>query len=330
VAITALFNPTRKALRRFIDKRLYGIKLDYVAARKAYDGSEKAPIVQNGGTTTTFGSYSKLMLIGRGGMGEVYRAQHPTLNRSVAIKIVSALATYNPDALKRFVREAQTIARLKHPNIITLHDMGEQDGKPYMVMEYIDGKDLADILKESGKMRLAEGLPILQDIAEALDYAHDQDVIHRDIKPSNVMVEKIIATGTGKTQRAVLMDFGIAKSYAAGTNLTQSGMIGTLDYISPEQIQGAPEIDGRADIYSLGIMAYQMFTGKLPFVHNNPGAMVMAHLMQPPPNPIEVVSDLAETAAKAIMRAMAKQPMDRFSTAGNFLAALAGKEALVG
>src|SRR5262249_19576578 len=140
------------------------------------------------------------------------------------------------DVEKRFLREAQTVAKLKHPNIITLHDVGEQDGKPYMVMEYVDGKDLSDLLAERGRLPLDEALPILRDVAAALDYAHQNGIIHRDIKPSNVMIEKTTATGSGRNIRAVLMDFGIAKSYAAGTKLTASGMIGTLDYISPEQI----------------------------------------------------------------------------------------------
>jgi predicted Ser/Thr protein kinase len=314
------YNPVLNECRTFVDKYIYGIKLDYIEAVKAYGTKREA--VKMGDTKSSFGAYTGMTLLGRGGMGEVYRAGHPTLKRAVAIKILPDHSSKNDEAYKRFMREAQTIAGLKHPNIITLHDVGEQDGKPFMVMEYIDGKDLSEVIKERGRLPLAEALPILSDIASALDHAHAGGIIHRDIKPSNVMIEKITGTGKDKATRAVLMDFGIAKGYAVGTRLTQSGMIGTLDYISPEQIQGAAEVDARADIYSFGVMAYETLTGELPFKHTNPGAMVMAHLMQPPPDPREIVPDLPEDAALAVMRSMSKKPGERFSTAGEFIAAM--------
>jgi serine/threonine-protein kinase len=247
-------------------------------------------------------------------MGEVYRARHPTLSRSVAIKILPEHAG-GEEARKRFIREAQTIARLQHPNIITLYDSGEQDGKPYMVMEYIDGQDLSELLEERDRLPLDEALSYLQDIAVALDHAHTQGVVHRDIKPSNVMIEPVTSMDGEQAHRAVLMDFGIAKVYAAMTQLTGTGMVGTLDYIAPEQIQGARDVDPLADIYSFGVMIYQVLTGQLPFKHNNPGALVMAHLIQPPPDPRETVPDIPPGAAYAIVRAMAKKPQERFGTA---------------
>ncbi len=320
VAITALFNPARGALRALVDRRLYGIEIDYRRAAQGDKAAQAAP--GSGETRRSFGSYSGLTLLARGGMGEVYRAQHPTLNREVAIKILPEHTVGKAEAEKRFLREAQTVAKLKHPNIVTLHDVGEQDGQPYMVMEYVQGQDLAELLDARGALPLAEALPILKDVAAALDYAHANGVIHRDIKPSNIIVEPITAGGGQESQRAVLMDFGIAKSYAATSRLTSTGMIGTLDYISPEQIQGAADVDQRADIYSLGVMAFQMLTGRLPFEHANPGAMVLAHLNQPPPDPREKAGDLPEAAALALTRAMAKKPDQRFSTAGEFVAAL--------
>lgn len=327
VFITLIANPTYKRLRRFVDQRLYGIKVDYVQAAKADEGNRR-DLPRIGSTQTDFSPYTDLSLLGRGGMGEVYRAHHPTLNRSVAIKIMPPHAEENEESHKRFNREAQTIARLKHPNIVTLHDVGERNGQPFMVMEFIDGPDLSTVLKQRGRLPMDEARPVIQDIAAALDYAHSQGVIHRDVKPSNVMVEHVDGTqpgtagGQARTSRTVLMDFGIAKSYAAATRLTQSGMIGTLDYISPEQIQGSSDVDGRADIYSLGVMVYQMLTGGLPFKHHNPGAIVLAHLMQPPPDPRLAAPDLSEEAADAILRALAKQPEARFATAGDFAAAL--------
>ncbi|MBI3160016.1 MAG: protein kinase [Chloroflexi bacterium] len=320
-AIVALFGPTRNMLRHTIDQRLYGIKLDYEEAAKAYSRPERV-YFPTGNLTTTIGNYSELTLLGRGGMGEIYLGYDPRLERKVAIKLLPSHTAGNEDAERRLKREAQTVAGLKHPNIVTLHEIGEHAGQPYIVMEYIDGMDLSRLLRERGRLPLEEALSLLEDVASALDYAHQSGVIHRDIKPSNVMVEKVTASGGGQNTRAVLMDFGVAKSYAAGTRLTQSGMIGTLDYIAPEQIQGAAGVDARADIYALGVMTFQLLTGRLPFEHNNPGAMVMAHLMQPQPDPRELAPNLPEGAALAIQRAMEKQPDGRFTTAGEFITAM--------
>jgi len=162
----------------------------------------------------------------------------------------------------------------------------------------------------------------VQDIASALDYAHALGIVHRDIKPSNIMLEPITQTTSRRTHRAVLMDFGIAKMLSAMTQLTGTGMVGTVDYISPEQIQEAAEVDGRADVYSLGIVTYQIFTGQLPFRHNNPAAILMAHLIQPAPDLRDAAPELSDAASYAVMRAVAKKPEDRFATAGEFVEAM--------
>jgi hypothetical protein len=303
--VVLLFNPVRRRVRGFVDRRFYNIHIEYTPS--------PAPVV-SGGARTTFGAYRGLELLGRGGMAEVYRAAQPATGKTVAVKIMSTALSTDAEFRKRFEREVKTVVGLKHPNIIQVFDSGEAEGTPYMVMEYLGGGDLGARLHAAGKMRLAEGVRLIQAIASALDYAHQQGLVHRDIKPSNVMLD-----GT----RPVLTDFGIAKLVGGHTRFTQTGgMLGTFDYIAPEQIQGAANVDGRADIYALGVMVYQMLTGELPFKHQNSGALLIAHLTQPPPDAREITPDLARETAHAIQRAMAKKPEERFARAGEFAAAL--------
>jgi serine/threonine-protein kinase len=252
-------------------------------------------------------------------MGEVYKARHPNLNRIVAIKVLSAHFKDDPDFNRRFAREAKTMAQLRHPNIITIHDYGDQDGLPYIVMEYLTGETLSQILTSRGHIPLDEALTILQDLSSALEYAHQLGVIHRDIKPSNVIIEPITTSTNSKTQRAILMDFGIARFTTENTMLTASGdVLGTAEYISPEQIHGLTNLDSRTDQYSFGVMAYQIFTGKKPFERNNTWAMIRSHLEEPPPDPRAFIP-MPERAAQAIQKAMAKKPEQRFATVGEFV-----------
>ncbi|MFN8372012.1 MAG: protein kinase [Anaerolineae bacterium] len=312
-AAGALFQPARRWLQRFVDQRLYNIQIEYRKPRSPADESRETLVHQS----APFGVYKNLQLIGRGGMGEVYKAQHTTLNRLVAIKLLSTNLADDQDVLKRFQREAETLARLQHPNIVRVFDYGEEQGTRYMAMEYIDGQDLSAYLKTHKRLTLAEALPLLRDIASALDYAHTQGLVHRDIKPSNVMLES-----QNGSSRAVLTDFGIARILGAHTRITRSGIIGTLDYIAPEQIQEAKDIDGRVDVYALGIMVYQMLTGEVPFKQQNAGALLIAHLTQPAPDPRDLLPELPREAAHAIRKALAKQPGERYATAGEFVAAL--------
>ena len=318
VAVSSLFQPTRKVLRRFVNRRFYGMDVDFDEMKRR---NEKLEQISNLPISafTTVGGYKGLELIARGGMGEVYKARHPSLNRTVAIKVLSTHFKNEPDFNRRFAREAKTMAQLRHPNIITIHDYGNEDGLPYIVMEYLTGETLSQILESRGPVHLDEAIPLLQDLASALDYAHQQGVIHRDIKPSNVIIEPITTSTNSKTQRAILMDFGIARFTTENTMLTASGdVLGTADYISPEQIHGLTNLDSRTDQYSFGVMTYQLLTGKKPFDRNNTWAMIRSHLEEPPPDARTIIP-MPESAAKAIQKAMAKKPEDRFSSIGEFI-----------
>jgi len=318
-----LFNPIRARLRRFVDQRLYGIQIDYIEALKEQHNIPR-PDTGNLARPASLIDYGELELIGRGGMADVYKGSHPTLKRPVAIKALRhSLAMQGGDFTKRFEREARILSTLKHPHIIQLYDYGiSDDGVLYMVIEYINGKDLASALNVGEQISTSEALGIIRDIASALDHAHTQDLVHRDVKPSNIMLEPITAQGNQRRFRAVLTDFGIAKMSNA-TQITASNVMGTFDYIAPEQIKDTADVDGRADIYALGIVLFQMLTGHQPFTASNPAAMLIAHLNQPAPDPRDLAPHVPDNIALAIMQAMSKQPEERFATAGDMLAAMA-------
>jgi serine/threonine-protein kinase len=259
-----------------------------------------------------------LKLIGRGGMAEVYSATSPK-RRSVAIKVLKAELASEEQFRKRFMREAEIVSGLEHPNIVQVLDFGNEENAYYIVMELLSGPDLSHLLKQEKQIPLSETISLLSGIANALDYAHAQGLVHRDIKPSNVMLDS-----SSIPSRSVLTDFGIAKIADAHTKITNTGMLGTFDYIAPEQIQASAEVDGRADIYALGVMTYQMLTGNLPFERPNTGALLLAHLNAPPPDARETLHGLPRPSARAIQQAMAKKPEARFATASEFIAALEG------
>jgi tRNA A-37 threonylcarbamoyl transferase component Bud32 len=316
----------RGLLRDLVQKCLLARENDsYRYPSRAWEAFVISQQVAPPSTFSYPGSFSALGQIGqyeigepiaRGGMSEIYKGRHTRLGREVAIKILPASLASEADFRERFEREARAIASLRHDNIVQVFDFGDIEGTYYMVMEYIDGQDLGTLMSQQHGLPLEKVVQIARQIASALDYAHQQGFVHRDVKPSNVMLEN---------QRAILTDFGIAKLRAGDTGATKTGMLmGTLNYIAPEQIRSSGEVDYRADIYSLGVMLFQMLTGELPFTGDNPGNIMMAHLQQPPPDPRDLQPDLTLRTSLAILQALEKDPENRQSKAAELAWALEG------
>ena len=263
--------------------------------------------------TDKIGRYEIIAELGRGGMATVFHAYDPRFGRDVAIKVLPRAFLHDPQFRARFEREAKTVALLEHPAIVPVYDFGEEEGQPYIVMRLMAGGSLADKL-ENGPLSPTEASKILQRVAEGLDVAHAKGIIHRDIKPANILFDQY--------DNAFLSDFGIARLTASSAaTLTGSAIIGTPSYMSPEQVQGEKNIDGRSDIYALGIILYLMLSKEMPFKANTPAKVMMAHILEPPPNILEVRADLPEEIAVVIRRALAKNPDDRFQTAHELAAA---------
>jgi tRNA A-37 threonylcarbamoyl transferase component Bud32 len=249
--------------------------------------------------------------IGRGGMGVVYRARDERLHRRVAIKVLPPELAFQKEIRERFTREAQTAARLSHPNIVPIHDVGEGAGVVYFIMGLVDGESLGGRLKRRGKLPADEVRRIMKETADALSAAHAVSIIHRDIKPDNILLE-------GTRGRVMVTDFGIAKavSQVSGSTLTGVGVaIGTPQYMSPEQAAGEREIDGRSDLYSLGVVAYQMTSGALPFNAPTVAGILMKQITEPAPVLHESQSGVPEDLSLAIARCLEKDPENRWPTA---------------
>ncbi len=269
------------------------------------------------------GRYIVTALLGRGGMAAVYRAYDPLLQRDVALKILYPHYLDDPLLVERFKREAITAAALEHPHIVPIYDVGEQDGMVFIAMKLLIGHTLQDILNVRPVLSLAEVLPILEQVAAALDYAHARQIVHRDIKPGNIMLDVVPSADQpllDTSTTAVLTDFGIAR-VADATGLTTTGaLLGTPDYMAPEQI-GNRSIDGRVDVYALGMLTYRVLTGQCAFT-GTPQNVLLAHLQAPPPPPSTLQPDLSQHIDRVILKALAKQPAARFATAGDFVSAL--------
>lgn len=268
-------------------------------------------------TGLVLGNYVLLDEIGAGGMGKVFRAKHRRMNRIVALKVLSEAAVKSPAAVARFHREAEAAARLSHPNIVAAYDADEADGCHYLVMEFIDGCDLEEHVKRNGPMSVEDAIDALRQAARGLSYAHGQGVIHRDIKPSNLLID------SKKVVR--ILDMGLASQTSEDglqlpdsslTRLTQAGtLLGTVDYMSPEQAIDAREIDATSDIYSLGCTFFYLFTKKMVYQGETPMERLIAHRESPLPKLSERCESVPEQIDVLFHQMIAKKPSDRYPSA---------------
>ncbi|MFN8633045.1 MAG: bifunctional serine/threonine-protein kinase/ABC transporter substrate-binding protein [Chloroflexota bacterium] len=260
------------------------------------------------------GSYELHERLGAGGMGVVYRATHRRLRQPRAIKVLPANLAANPTFVERFEREARLAAELEHPNIVRVHDVGDYDGTHYIAMVLLTGRSLGQLMREDAPVPLDRTVHLLRQLAAALDFAHERGVAHRDVKPGNVFVDA--------EDHVTLVDFGIARA-AEEARLTGTNMlVGTSEYLAPEVIMGAEHGPG-SDLYALGIVAYELVTGRVPFTGSNSQAIMYAQVNQPPPRPTALRPDLSPLIEGLLLRQLAKAPTQRFPTATAFVEALA-------
>jgi hypothetical protein len=273
---------------------------------------------------STFAGYSIEGVLGRGGMGVVYVAEQPELGRKVAIKVIAPALASDPDYLRRFKHESRLAAAIEHPNAIPIYEAGVAEGEiPYLVMRYVDGVDLATLIRREGRLDGGRAARIVEQVSGALDEAHGRGLVHRDVKPGNVIVEQ-----RRGSEQAYLTDFGLTKQMDATSGVTATGRwVGTIDYASPEQIKGK-QVDARSDVYSLGCVMFVALTGQLPFEREADVAKLYAHINDPPPAPSTCAPGVTSELDPVVARALAKDPEERFPSAGDLgraaLAAVSG------
>ena len=260
-------------------------------------------------------------LAGQGGMGIVYRATQLALGRPVALKLISPKLAADPLFRERFQRESRLAASIDHPNVIPVYEAGEANGSLFISMRWVEGYDLETLIRRGGGVEPERAARIVSQVAAALDAAHGRGLVHRDVKPANVLIVG------DRADHVYLTDFGLVKRMSASGQLTKSGqLLGTIDYIAPEQIQGKGN-DARTDVYSLGCVLFRCLTGRVPFDTDNEVAKIYAHLNEPPPKPSDVVQGLPFAVDEVVARAMAKEPEQRYASAGDLgRAALAATE----
>ena len=262
---------------------------------------------------STVGGYRIEELMGRGGMGLVYRVRHVALNRIYALKALAPSLADDEDFRRRFKREMRIAASLNHPHVVGIHYAAEHEGMWFFVMDYITGTDLREVLRKGGAIEPSRSVDLLEQFASALDAAHARGLVHRDVKPANIL----ISVRDGE-EHAYLTDFGLAKKFDTASGLTVKGaVVGTVDYMAPEQITGA-HTDARTDIYALGCVVFQMLSGRVPFERDNSVATLFAHVHEAPPELDTYVAEAYPAFAPVLEKAMAKEPRDRYLSAGDF------------
>ncbi len=259
------------------------------------------------------GPYRVIDQLGAGGMASVYKAYHARLDRYVSLKVMHQSFLEDPTFRARFEREAQIVARLSHPNIVPVYDFSDHEGQPYLVLKYIEGQTLKALMSQ-GALPITEIVRIMSAIADALSYAHSQGVLHRDIKPSNIIMDD--------SSTPYLTDFGLARIAQAGeSTMSADVMLGTPQYISPEQAKGMKDLDSRTDVYSFGVVLYEMVCGRVPFNADTPYATVHDHIYSPLPLPSKINPDIPPAIENVLLKALAKEPVDRYNSARDLMQA---------
>jgi serine/threonine protein kinase len=275
-----------------------------------------------------FAGYRIEQTLGRGGMGILYLAVEPGLERRVALKLIAPEAAADEVFSRRFAEESRIAASIEHPNVVPIYAAGEEDGVPYIAMRYVSGSDLGKRIAREGRLEPAGAAALIAQIGNGLDAIHAAGLVHRDVKPANVLL-----SGATGEDHAYITDFGVARNVATESGLTQTGrFVGTLDYVAPEQISGG-EVDARVDVYALGCLLFKLLTGEVPFPKDGEAARLYAHLNDPPPAPSLYAPQVPMALDDVVIRAMSKEPGDRYPSAGDLgraaLAALRGEQPTV-